>query len=134
MKSISLIVLVLMCWLNPVQAQTETYTIKGKTIDRDTGEELPFVTVVIKDSQIGCVTDFEGNYQLKFDPNEHDPETMIVVYRTISYRSVELEGIRFKQGVAEVDVKLQPDGYPPPMIVISYDYDPYSERQTVVDF
>lgn len=39
--------------------------VKGKVIDEESGESLPFVNLIFKDSKIGTTTDIDGNYYLE---------------------------------------------------------------------
>ncbi len=41
------------------------YTIKGKVTDSQTGDPIPFASVLLKGTSIGISTDFEGNYLLQ---------------------------------------------------------------------
>jgi len=44
--------------------QTFNGTVKGKVTDAETGEAIPGVTVVVKETTQGVVTDLDGNYQI----------------------------------------------------------------------
>lgn len=55
--------LLFLLFLKPVMAQ-QTH-VSGKVIDAETGEALPFVRVVFRDSKIGTMTDTLGNYILE---------------------------------------------------------------------
>ena len=44
---------------------SQNLTIKGKVTDGNSGEELPGVTLVIKGTSTGTITDFNGDYQLE---------------------------------------------------------------------
>lgn len=68
----------------PVQIQQRV--IQGQVTDAETGEPLPGVSVMLKDSNIGTSTDEEGNYELTL------PETVdegVLVYSFIGYFSRE---------------------------------------------
>jgi hypothetical protein len=51
--------LISFCFLSETFAQ---YTIKGKITDAQTGDPIPFASVLLKGTTIGISTDFEGNY------------------------------------------------------------------------
>ncbi|NEV94673.1 TonB-dependent receptor [Psychroflexus sp. YR1-1] len=51
------------------QSFSQTYTIEGKVTDN--GEPLPGVSVYAKSSNIGTVTDDDGNYELSFSPGSY---------------------------------------------------------------
>jgi hypothetical protein len=46
-------------------ANAQETIISGKVTDAGTGEALPFVTIVLKGTQVATLSDFEGNYLLK---------------------------------------------------------------------
>lgn len=46
------------------QAFAQTTTVKGRITDADTGEPVPYVSVVFKNTQIGTLSDTLGNYKL----------------------------------------------------------------------
>lgn len=41
-----------------------TYTISGKVTDAQTGEGIPFASIILKGKSIGTQTDFEGNFKI----------------------------------------------------------------------
>jgi len=66
-----------------VMAQS-TKAVKGKVIARS-GEALPGVTIIVKGTTTGTVTDIEGNYTLTVaNPNS------ILVYSFIGFKSIEI--------------------------------------------
>ncbi len=54
----------LLCMLVPASLFAQTTDVTGTITDLETGEALPGVTVVVKGSTIGSVTNFEGNYTI----------------------------------------------------------------------
>ena len=44
--------------------------ISGKVTDKDTGEGLPTVTIIIKGTTTGTITDFDGNFSLNVEKGE----------------------------------------------------------------
>ncbi len=46
-------------------------TIRGKVIDDATGEELIGVTVLVKGTSLGAITDFEGTFDIKIEPSRY---------------------------------------------------------------
>jgi len=69
--SVFLLVILYSC----VYAQTEENEISGQVTDASNGQPLPFVHVYLKSSLNGDVTDFDGNYILRFNKI---PDTLIV--------------------------------------------------------
>ncbi|MCT4644331.1 MAG: carboxypeptidase-like regulatory domain-containing protein, partial [Carboxylicivirga sp.] len=63
MRRLALIAsLILFVGLNAVFAQTTTIT--GKVTDSESGEAIPGVSVVVRGTTIGTVTNVDGNYSL----------------------------------------------------------------------
>ncbi|MDT7831572.1 SusC/RagA family TonB-linked outer membrane protein [Flavobacteriaceae bacterium S356] len=65
---------ILLCFSFTVFAQQ---TLKGVVKDKTTGEGLPGVTVVVKGTNNGTSTDFDGNFELK---NVKSGDTIVVTY------------------------------------------------------
>ncbi|SMD45015.1 CarboxypepD_reg-like domain-containing protein [Aquiflexum balticum DSM 16537] len=61
MKSIFLFLISFFCFLTISFAQL---SIIGKVTDSETGDPIPFASVILKGSTLGTTTDFEGNYVL----------------------------------------------------------------------
>ncbi len=49
------------------QASAQQTVVKGRVIDAETGDPIPFVNVVFASTSIGITTDFEGFYQITTD-------------------------------------------------------------------
>jgi hypothetical protein len=50
--------------LCPIVSYTQTI-VKGKVIDSNSGDPIPFANVIFKGTTVGTTTDFDGNYTLK---------------------------------------------------------------------
>ncbi|MGZ3862669.1 MAG: DUF5686 family protein [Bacteroidia bacterium] len=59
----------------PIGAQTTT--IRGKLIDASNSQSLPFVTVLIKNTQKGTLTDIDGKFELTFPDSIKNPALMV---------------------------------------------------------
>lgn len=46
--------------------KSQTAYLKGKVLDADTKEPIPFANVIVANTKNAAVTDFDGNYKLKF--------------------------------------------------------------------
>lgn len=68
--------------LNIGYAQQRTIT--GKITDKETGEPMIGVTVVLKGTTIGTTTDVDGNYRLSAGPDE------TIVFSFIGYKRIEI--------------------------------------------
>ncbi len=71
--------------------------IRGTVIEDETGEPLFFANVVIKGTQIGATTDFEGNFELRAEPGAHDLGVSF-----IGLNSTIITGVQVKAGEATV--------------------------------
>ncbi len=80
--------------------------IKGKVLDTDSGEPLPFVNVVVLRNGVqvtGASTDFDGNYFIK----PLDPGTYSVSATFTGYKPVQINGVRVNANqLAFLDVKM----------------------------
>ncbi|MGB0178334.1 MAG: carboxypeptidase-like regulatory domain-containing protein, partial [Owenweeksia sp.] len=61
MKLNTLIFLILSC---SISAYSQSYEIKGKVVDKVTGEPLPFVNIIADQSYNGTSTDIDGRFTL----------------------------------------------------------------------
>ena len=69
------VIIIAIFWLNPAISQ-ET-VIRGKVIDAESGDPIPFANVVLQGTSIGSPTDFEGYYEIK---GEAASDTVVVSY------------------------------------------------------
>lgn len=67
-----------------------TGKLTGKVVDKDTGEPLPFVNIILEGTMLGAATDMDGRYVILNIP----PGSYNVKAQYIGYRSVSVEGIR----------------------------------------
>ena len=94
-------------------------TLKGKIIDKDTQEPLPFANIVIElggANKGGTQSDFDGNYTIKpIPPGTYDLRATYVGYNTILLKGVIInpDAIRF------IDVEMESTAEQLPEIVIS---------------
>jgi hypothetical protein len=62
MKAYYIILLLLTMVLADLSGQAGGGTIRGKVVDAATNEPVPFASVVIWNTTIGAMTDFDGNF------------------------------------------------------------------------
>lgn len=74
-------------------------TVSGRVISSDDQGGLPGVTVVVKGSNTGTITDANGNYSIKV------PDDAVLVFSFVGYAQVEVP----VGGRTEIDVTLTPD-------------------------
>lgn len=71
---------------------SQSGTLKGKILDKDTGEPIPFANVVIElgGSQLGGTTsDFDGNYTIKpITPGKYNVRATYVSYQAVQVNDV----------------------------------------------
>ncbi|WP_258102750.1 TonB-dependent receptor [Marinoscillum sp. MHG1-6] len=77
-------ILTLFMVLLTVAASAQSRTITGKVTDGESGESLPGVTVLIKGTTTGAITDFDGNYQLEAD------EDAVISFSFVGYEDQEI--------------------------------------------
>lgn len=79
--------------------------IAGKIRDAATGEEIPFVNIIIEGTTMGSASDIEGNYFILNVP----PGTYNVKASAIGYNSVSVQNIKVATGfTTNLDFKLSP--------------------------
>lgn len=87
-------------------SQDQKGIIRGTVFDDLTGETLIGVTVQVKSTTLGAVTDFDGKFSLTLPAGTYD-----VVVSYVSYQSITISGLQVKPGsVALLDnIRLQED-------------------------
>jgi hypothetical protein len=90
------------------KAQTNTGTLQGKVVDKDTKEPLPLVTVIVMlngNTVNGASTDFDGKFTIKpIDPGSYD-----VQFAYVGYSTQTIKGIPISSGkIAFCDAELTP--------------------------
>ncbi len=79
-------------------------TLAGKIIDGDNNDVLPFANIVVKGTQTGVTSDFEGKYVLELEPG-----TYTLTYSFVGYQTKEITDIVIKRNeTTNVDVTLAP--------------------------
>ena len=74
----------------------------GKVIDEEFNETMPFANVLVKGTNIGVTTDFDGNYSININPG-----TYTLVFSFVGYRTKELTDINVGQNdIKEINVNL----------------------------
>ncbi|MEJ4086806.1 TonB-dependent receptor [Galbibacter orientalis] len=78
--------------------------VKGKVMDGEFNDVLPFANIAIKGESKGTTTDFEGAYSLDVNAG-----TYTIVFSFIGYTSQEITGVAVEAGkTVEVNITLQP--------------------------
>ncbi|MFP4019288.1 MAG: carboxypeptidase-like regulatory domain-containing protein, partial [Bacteroidales bacterium] len=89
MKKILLVLLLISVSIQLTYGQKGT--LRGKVLDRESGETLPGATVAVKGKPIGTTTDFDGNYELKIEPGTYTIEISYVSYAAQVFKDIEIK-------------------------------------------
>jgi len=84
----------------------QTTTIRGKIIDAANTQSLPFVTVLIKNSQKGTLTDIDGKFELTL-PTDDKNVVLIISYISYQPKTIILSEVADAQ---KIIVKLKSQG------------------------
>lgn len=72
---------------------SQTTGVTGTINDGEFNDVLPFANIVVKDTQNGTTTDFEGQYTLELEPG-----TYTLVYSFVGYQTKEVTGVTILAG------------------------------------
>ena len=130
MHKIIILILCLCCSLTVAWATEEEKmnasdaNVFGHVLDKETGEHLPFITVILKGTTIGTTTDNSGHYFLKNLPEgKFTLEFKYLGYKTVT-RDVKLE----KGKTQEVNVEMEEDRIALDGVVVSANRSETSRR------
>lgn len=87
------LILLIICSLATFVALAQKGTIRGSVIEDATGETVIGANIMVKDTQIGTITDLDGKFSLSLEPGTY---TLQISY--ISYSTLTIEGIEVKAG------------------------------------
>ena len=94
-----------LCMMLPAKAQDTDAHIHGHVIDKNTGEHLPYIVVILKGTTIGVSTESTGHYMMRNIPEG----TFTVEAATVGYKTQSRE-ITVKKGHSyEVNFTLEED-------------------------
>ncbi len=85
--------------------------IRGKVIDKSSGEELIGATIFIEGTTIGTITDFDGNFSLEnLEPGTINIRCSFISYETINIQHVEIKAdevhiLNFQLGAAALGLE-----------------------------
>ena len=80
MNNLKLLLIFLLC---PFVVLAQEWTLTG-TVKDDTGEFLPAVSVIVRGSQRGVATDFDGRFSVKVAKGD------VLVFKYVGYADVEI--------------------------------------------
>ncbi|RMD48143.1 MAG: TonB-dependent receptor [Ignavibacteria bacterium] len=90
MRRIAAILFAMVVLLSITLHAGTTGKLTGKVIDKETGEPLPFVNIILEGTMLGAATDMEGNYVILNIP----PGVYTVKAQFVGYQTVRVEGVR----------------------------------------
>ncbi|MCY4418699.1 MAG: TonB-dependent receptor plug domain-containing protein, partial [Cytophagales bacterium] len=95
----------------------EEIVVRGKVVD-ERGETLPSVTVVVKGTSEGVVSDIEGNFVIRVRKRDAVIQVSFIGYKIREY-SVKDILPRMKNGVIDISVQLDPESKQLEEVVVS---------------
>lgn len=96
----------------------------GHVLDKETGEHLPFITIMLKGTTIGTTTDNSGHYFLKNLPEGK----FIIEYKFLGYKTITHEVNLVKGKTLEVNVEMEEDRIALDGVVVSANRSETSRR------
>jgi hypothetical protein len=90
-RTVLLALIFLLSW--PLLAQAQQGTIRGTVYDAATGETMYGVTVLIKGTQNGAISDFDGKFQITTAPGVYTVQASF-----ISFNTLEISGVTVDEG------------------------------------
>jgi TonB-linked SusC/RagA family outer membrane protein len=108
MKNIILLLLTMLSLLLPQISGAQQATVRGQVTDAKTNESLPGVSVVIKGSTTGTITDVNGNYQISAGTNA------VLVFSYVGMAPQEIQ----VGGKTTINVFLQPSSIDVEQVVV----------------
>ena len=86
--------------------QAQPVSIKGKVVDAANGQSLPFVTVLVKNTQKGTLTDIDGKFELSL-PDSSKDAVLQVSYISYQGKVIDLKEVADRQRIL---IKLRSQG------------------------
>ncbi|GEQ85143.1 outer membrane protein [Patiriisocius marinistellae] len=81
---------------------SQTSGLAGIINDGEFNDVLPFANIIVKDTQTGTTTDFDGKYSLDLEPGSYT-----IVYSFVGYQTKEITDVVIKNGeITNTDVTL----------------------------
>jgi TonB-linked SusC/RagA family outer membrane protein len=108
MKTIHLMCFLMFGLLLPQVSGAQQATVRGQVADAKTNESLPGVSVVIKGTTTGTITDVNGNYQISAGTNA------VLVFSYVGMTSQEIQ----VGGKTVINVLLQPESFDVEQVVV----------------
>lgn len=95
---------------NELKKDSNKVVIKGKVLDKETNEPIPFANIFIKDTRIGTSTDVDGNFLLSIPDSVYkNPFTLKIGY--VGYNQLEIRNISLEKPITETVYFLESSGH-----------------------
>lgn len=91
----------LICLILPLSAMAQTITVKGTVTSKATNEPIPAVSVIVKGTQDGMVTDFDGRYEIDVEKGD----VLIFSYVGMKYKEIQVTESRTLNVALEQDIE-----------------------------
>ena len=122
MKKYILLLVCLCCGLTSTATETNIpelnksdANIIGHVLDKQSGEHLPYITIALKGTTIGTVTDATGHYFLKNLPEG----TFTLEVSSVGYKTVRRQVVLIKGKTLEADFEIEEDAVALDGVVVS---------------
>ena len=96
LRKLSIVLAAICVFFSAAKAQVGQGALKGKVIDKETGEVLPFANIVLESGGIqagGATSDFDGNYTIKpISPGNYTLKATFVGYGELVITDVKITG------------------------------------------
>ncbi len=102
--------------ITSIIAYSQTGTIRGTVYDHETGESLVGVTVLVKGTTTGTITDLDGKFTLDLPAGKHNIQLSYISYQTLT-----IEQVGVKAGAAEIleNLRLKPSSLQLDAVVVT---------------
>ena len=91
MKSILRFILVFSMGFTTLLISAQNATLRGKITDSETGEDMPFVNVILAGTQIGATSDLDGAFTIIAPAGTYDIQLSFISYQTKTIKGVLLK-------------------------------------------
>ena len=99
MSKKAILLILFLALLSPFSAFAQSLKVSGKVVSGDDGLGLPGVTVQVKGTTVGTVTDMDGNYSLVADSDD------VLAFSFVGYKTKEIA----VKGKTKINVTLESD-------------------------
>ncbi len=103
--------LILCILLLPIAMAAQEITVKGTVLEEESNQPLPGVSVLIKGTATGTITDFDGNFELKAKKND----ILVLSYVGMTTQEITVTSqplnIMMQANVSELDAVVISVGY-----------------------